>query len=118
MLKLLRRWAGLTRPQRLIRRTASYADVFGAHEETRTRSQADVIADLAQFCRAAEPPVAADANGTIDTNKSMILIGRQEVFFRIQEIAHISPGELYRYLEPDLRAQEPEGANKEEGETT
>lgn len=106
---MLSRWAGLTRLQRLIRRSAAYADVFGARPELRSRSQDDVLADLGEFCRAVKPPVAGDAGGAIDVNKSMILIGRQEVFFRICEIARISPGQIHAYFDAETRATQSEG---------
>jgi len=107
-------WSGLTRVQRMVRRSAAYGDVFGARHETRTRSQHDVLADLAEFCRAVKPPIADNGAGAVDTNKSMILIGRQEVYFRICEIAGITPAQVRAYFEA---AERPNRAANEGEET-
>jgi hypothetical protein len=53
-----------------------------------------VLIDLADFCRANEAPVHIDANGRVDTERSMILIGRLEVWHRIQQRLNLTPQQL------------------------
>lgn len=112
------RWAGLTRLQRLIRRSAAYADVFGARAEARSRSQHDVLADLAEFCGMHKPPLRGDSLGRGDPMKTAVAIGRQEVYLRIMEIARITPAQIHAYFEAEARGPAAEAAIDNEGEAT
>lgn len=51
-----------------------------------------VLADLATFCRAAEPTYSPDAR------LHALLEGRREVWLRIQNHLQLSPDELYALL--------------------
>ena len=51
--------------------------------------QSEVLKDLARFCHANRVPYHADQR------KTDILIGRQEVFYRIMEHLNLQPEELY-----------------------
>jgi len=110
---VLIRWEGLTRIQRLMRRSAAYADVFGPRHGERTRSQDDVLADLADFCGATKPALRGDSQGRGDPMKTGVAIGRQEVFFRICEIARISPAQIQGYFEAAMR---PNNETEESGD--
>lgn len=66
-------------------RKASYQQVFEGHGAAR-----EVLMDLAQFCRADETTFHNDPR------KSDVLIGRREVWLRIQEHLHLSNEELFK----------------------
>lgn len=53
-----------------------------------------VLADLAQFCRAAESCVVKNERGEIDTAATMLLEGRREVFLRIQQFTKLTEDEI------------------------
>lgn len=97
------RWDGLTRIERLIRRSSAYADVFGVRHGERTRSQDDVLADLAEFCGMEKPPLRVDGNSRGDPLKTGVAIGRMEVYMRIMQIARTTPAQVQSYFEAALR---------------
>lgn len=53
-----------------------------------------VLMDLAPFCRAAESCVAVKG-GAIDMERTMIALGRNEVWLKIQRHLNLTPEQLY-----------------------
>lgn len=60
----------------------------------RTPAGEAVLADLASFCRACEAPAVLTKDGTLDVHRTMIGIGRQEVWLRIQQHLQLTPEQL------------------------
>lgn len=54
-----------------------------------------VLMDLAPFCRAAESCVVAVKGLPIDRDRTMILLGRNEVWLKIQNHLNLKPEQLY-----------------------
>ena len=52
------------------------------------------LKDMAVFCRANETCVVKDENGKIDTDRTLILEGRREVWLRIQNHFNLTPEQL------------------------
>lgn len=52
----------------------------------------EALKDLARFCHIGKAPYHPDQR------KNDVLIGRQEVFFRITDHLHLQPDELYELL--------------------
>lgn len=53
-----------------------------------------VLVDLAKFCRVGETPAVLGKDGKIDVNLSCVMIGRQEVWLRIQQHLNLTPEQL------------------------
>lgn len=53
-----------------------------------------VLVDLAVFCRANDNTVALNPDGTVNTELTFTLIGRREVWLRIQQHLNIPAEEL------------------------
>jgi len=51
--------------------------------------QKTVLADLAKFCYAAKPPTKISASGNVDALATMQVIGRQEVWQRMQAMMNL-----------------------------
>jgi hypothetical protein len=80
--------------RRLVRlngaRSTDYRLCFGSPAGQR------VLMDLAPYCAAADPLVVTDPdNGPVDVPRTMMLIGRHQVFQRINNHLHLTPEQLY-----------------------
>ncbi len=73
--------------EKLTSRKRAYQRTFSGELHARV-----VLEDLAQFCRAGETPFLDDERLT------NVLIGRQEVWLRIQRHLHMSDDDLWRLL--------------------
>jgi hypothetical protein len=66
-----------------------------------------VLKDLAKFCRVNSSVAILAADGSIDKEKTLIAIGRNEVWLRLQQHLNLSPTELYAlYGGPEVEAME------------
>ena len=55
-----------------------------------------VLGNLAPFCCASDPTlVTAPNHGPVDIHRTMILIGRRDVWLRIQNHLNLTPEQLY-----------------------
>lgn len=54
-----------------------------------------VLKDLAKFCRVNTSLGIIGSDGLIDKDRTLIAIGRNEVWLRIQQHLNLSPTELY-----------------------
>ncbi len=90
----------------LRRRRLSYKLAFGTNKLVRTVREAyrkaflhyagqAVLADLAQFCRAAETCIVRKGDKTIDRDISLVLEGRREVWLRIQDHLRLNQEQLF-----------------------
>lgn len=55
-----------------------------------------MLQDLAGFCHVLSAGDVTEKAETIDVNRTMIMLGRQQVFDRIQKHLNLSIGDLYR----------------------
>ena|SRR5215813_8759740 len=55
----------------------------------------DILNDLADFCCAAVPCVAAQKGHPVDVHRTMILEGRREVWLRIQKYLNLTPEHIF-----------------------
>jgi hypothetical protein len=55
-----------------------------------------VLMDLVPFCRALETCIAADKGKPVDRDRTMVLLGRHEVFLRIQKFLNLSYEQLFQ----------------------
>lgn len=65
-----------------------------------------VMSDLAKFCNISTAPVRHDASGKIDPLATFIIVGRQEVYQRLQTLLALQDHETYglatlQWPEPD-----------------
>lgn len=88
----------------IARRKTAYQLTFEKHQP----ANQEVLADLAQFCRAAETTLVSGADNRLDTERSLVLQGRREVWIRLQNHLNLSPADLYRLAGApyDKRTQE------------
>ena len=85
-------------------RKHAYQLVFG------NRAGDRVLEDLAKFCRATESCAVLDANGRLDEKMTFVLIGRNEVFQRINQHMNLSSADLYTlYKGPQLNQEQDNG---------
>lgn len=54
-----------------------------------------VLQDLAVFCGAVETPAVMHKDGSLDVNKTMVMLGRHEVWMRIQAAINLRPVDVY-----------------------
>jgi hypothetical protein len=84
--------------ERLLRRKRAYRRLF-APESGDART---VLADLARFCRANDPPlVRSPVTGAVDPIASAVLVGRQEAFNRIRAQLHLDERTLFNLKDDD-----------------
>ena len=62
----------------------------------------EVMIDVARFCRANETCIVRDKNGAIDTNATLVLEGRREVWNRIQQHLGLTPEQLFSLYSGNL----------------
>lgn len=55
----------------------------------------EFLADLSKFAGMGQPPAVSDKLGKIDVERTMIMIGRQEMFLRIQHHLNLSVPQLF-----------------------
>lgn len=80
----------MTEAERILRERKRAYGLAHRHPEIQTMLQ-----DLAAFCHMHEPGGVAEKSENVDVNRTMILIGRQQVFARIQKTLNLSVGDLY-----------------------
>lgn len=76
--------------QYLAEAKTSYQLVFNPNQP----ADAFVLRDIARFCRANETCLVKDKDGKIDTEKTLVLLGRNEVWQRLQEWLGLNPEQL------------------------
>lgn len=75
-----------------------------------------LLQDLAKYCHARSSPVP-ETDAPIDTNRAMVRLGRQQVWFRIANTLHLTPDELFklytgRFFNPKEIENEPDFARR------
>lgn len=79
---------------RIFKQRNAYRDTFNGP------AGKQVLADLAQFCRARQTPaVVSPVTQTIDPIATGVAIGRLEVWHRIVQNIHLSDADLMRLVE-------------------
>lgn len=56
-----------------------------------------LLEDLAQFCGAMETPAVLTPEKALDVNKTLVMLGRHEVFMRIARFLNLSTSDLVDY---------------------
>lgn len=82
--------------ERLKQRMISYRLAKSANFDKNQSATQEMLIDLSRFARMGETPCVLDTNGTIDRDKTFVMIGRQEVIQRIQNHLNLSTQQLYR----------------------
>lgn len=88
--------------ERLLRRKRAYRRLFALQDGEPVGDAKTVLADLARFCRANDPPlVRSPVTGAVDPIASAVLVGRQEAFNRIRAQLHIDERTLFNLKDDD-----------------
>lgn len=72
-----------------IARLQAYRNVFSSDDGKL------ILADLKKFCRGGRPP----SHNINNSHETALLIGRQEVFYRIAEAANLSDAVIYELMQ-------------------
>lgn len=56
-----------------------------------------LLKDLALFCGALETPAVVLPDKTLDVNRTLVMLGRHEVFMRIARFLNLTTSELVHY---------------------
>lgn len=56
-----------------------------------------LLKDLALFCGAVETPAVLSSDKTLDVNRTLVMLGRHEVFMRVARFLNLTTSELVHY---------------------
>ena len=90
----------MTEKPRVNRTKKAYLSVFMAPNGEMPDAQRAVLADLVKFCAGGRTPRCQKSDGGVDTNATMIAIGRQEVWHHVNQMLGIPELDVVRMAIP------------------